>query len=108
MTPGVAKIPEPITLDMMRKYADDQLMFRPADDASGRVLSSADGVLGVRSGVSRGVRGSSGPYGSSNEPFSYLVLISKNRIGGNLLPAFDDLEVSGNSGSEDSTSDGSE
>jgi hypothetical protein len=52
-------MPDPMTLEMIRKYAEDQLMFLPAEDASGMVLSSVDGVLGVRSGVKRGVLGSS-------------------------------------------------
>lgn len=61
MTPGVAKMPEPITLEMMRKYAEVQLIFLPTEAVSGVVLNSLEGVLGVRDGVNRGVLGSSRP-----------------------------------------------
>lgn len=107
MTPGVAKIPDPMTLDMIKKYADDQLIFRPTDDASGMVLNSVLGVFGVRSGVSNGVLGSSRPYGNSRAPFVWATSMFKNRTGPNMppgLPLVGVLEAVSN-GSDDSTSD---
>lgn len=98
ITPGVAKIPEPMTLEMMRKYADVEVMFRPTVAASGMVLSSVDGVFGVRSGVRRGVLRSELPYGDSKEAFPYLeVSIDINRTGVNRLSALLEERNSGSS-----------
>lgn len=47
ITPGIAKIPDPTTRDMMRMYAELQESVRRVEDGSGKVLSSANGVLGV-------------------------------------------------------------
>lgn len=103
ITPGVAKIPEPMTLEMMRKYADVEVMFRPTVAASGMVLSSVDGVLGVRSGVRSGVLRFELPCGDSKEACSYLeVLIDMNRTGFNRLPT---LGMERNSGSSEPVSE---
>lgn len=75
ITPGVAKIPEPMTREMIRKYAEDQLRLRPTEEASGMVLNSVDGVFGVF-GVRRGVlRGSRLPYGECRDAFSYPAVL---------------------------------
>lgn len=103
ITPGVAKIPDPMTLEMMRKYADVEVILRPTVAASGMVLSSVDGVLGVRSGVSSGVLRSELPYGDSREAFSYLeVSMDIKRTGVN---RFSTLEEERNSGSSEPVSE---
>jgi len=73
ITPGVAKIPEPMTREMIRKYAEDQLRLRPTELASGMVLNSVEGVLGVlgvRSGVLLRL-----PYGDNSDAFLYPAVL---------------------------------
>lgn len=87
-------MPDPMTLEMMRKYADVEVMLRPTVAASGMVLSSVDGVLGVWSGVLRFEL----PYGDSREAFSYLeVSIDINRTGVNRLSTLEEKRNSGSS-----------
>jgi hypothetical protein len=63
MTPGVAKMPDPITLEMIRTYAEDQLMLLPTALSVDVVIScKLDRLRGVRKGVRRGVRGSLESY----------------------------------------------
>lgn len=104
MTPGVAKIPEPITLEMIRKYAEVEVMLRPTVAASGMVLSSVHGVLGVRSGVRSGVlRGSKLLYGDRRDALPYLeVSTDIKRTGVN---RFSNLEEERSKGSSEPVSD---
>jgi hypothetical protein len=92
-----------MTREMMRKYAEDQLRLRPTVEASGKVFSSVDGVLGVLGVRREALVGPRLPYGESRGAFSYpAVLICRNPIEAKRVSA---LETEASRGSADSASD---